>query len=402
MRNDKDPHMNMLQNHWMGACVLTALLGVSSAMAQPAAPTGTSPATQPAVGELVEIVITGVEGNVQARADEGKPWVAAKPGMKLTAGAEFRTGPRSRVQFLIEPDQTVTLDRLGTVKVIQAIRDQKKVKTELGMQYGRTRYDIEAAGLEHDSSIRSPSAGLGIRGTKVILYDQAPYKPEARSLTGRAVFSDERGKKKPFGKNKPTAIVSGNESSAETAIENTRVDTRSAPGRSKDETNLLLSAAALGGRDFRDQGILKYIDQARKGTFRDSAIGSLPVGELLDFTLFWRGPAFSDVDLSIISPKGELLGKFNPEVPSSGLYNGNNIANANGSGQESATWTISFPPGKYTVKASLAGSPPPSDVQVTLTAIRDPLGAGQLIGNTTGVINAANPTFTTTVKASRK
>ena len=66
--------------------------------------------------------------------------------MVVSENAEFRTGPRSAVRFTIPPDQTVTLDRLGTVKVLEAINNNGKLTTNLGMKYGRTRYDIEAAG----------------------------------------------------------------------------------------------------------------------------------------------------------------------------------------------------------------------------------------------------------------
>src|SRR6185437_4977452 len=88
------------------------------------------------------------------------------------------------------PDQTVTLDRLGSVKVRQSIDQNGKLTTNLGMKYGRTRYDIEAAGHEHESTISSPSSTLAVRGTKVSLYDQRPFPAEAVSLTGRAEYRD--------------------------------------------------------------------------------------------------------------------------------------------------------------------------------------------------------------------
>jgi hypothetical protein len=116
---------------------------------------------------------------VQVRAAEDQPWKPAAAGMEVDEGAEFRTGPRSAVQFVIPPDQTITLDRLGTIKVLQAVKDAGKVTTALGMKYGRTRYDIQAADLEHDSSIRSPGSTLAIRGTDVTFEDMAPVAPAA-------------------------------------------------------------------------------------------------------------------------------------------------------------------------------------------------------------------------------
>src|SRR5258706_7166602 len=84
--------------------------------------------------------------------------------MNVTEGAEFRTGPRSAVRVLIPPDQTITFDGLGVVKLMQTIQQGNVVKTKVGMPYGRTRYDIEQAGIEHQSQLVSPSSTLAIRG----------------------------------------------------------------------------------------------------------------------------------------------------------------------------------------------------------------------------------------------
>src|SRR5437764_542170 len=148
--------------------------------------------TRPAAATVLTATITGVEGIVQVRQNEDAPWQKAAVGMKVSEGAEFRTGPRSAVRFEIPPDQTITLDRLGTVKLIEAIQKQQTVKTDLGMKYGRVRYDVEAAGLADDSNIHSPGSALAVRGTRVSLYDQPPFAPQATSLTGRAAFRNAR------------------------------------------------------------------------------------------------------------------------------------------------------------------------------------------------------------------
>src|SRR5262245_24071872 len=156
-----------------------------------------APTTEPGV-ESLKVTITGVQGTVQVRTAEDQPWQRAKEGVELNENAEFRTSLRSSVQITIPPDQTITLDRLGTIKVVQAVNDSGKLKTKIGMKYGRTRYDIESAGQEHEASISSPSSTLAIRGTKVSLTDQRPFNAVAVSLTGRAQFSDAK-KKVAFG-----------------------------------------------------------------------------------------------------------------------------------------------------------------------------------------------------------
>src|ERR1043165_7024325 len=97
--------------------------------------------SRPSAATSLTATITAIEGIVQVRQNEDAPWQKATVGMKVSEGAEFRTGPRSAVRFEIPPDQTVTLDRLGTVKLIEAIQKQDTVKTDLGMKYGRVRYD---------------------------------------------------------------------------------------------------------------------------------------------------------------------------------------------------------------------------------------------------------------------
>src|SRR5256884_977149 len=203
--------------------VLFAAASISFAQTAPSAAPAAPGA--PAATDHLKATVTGVEGLVQVRAADDQPWQKATVGMEVGENAEFRTGPKSAVRFTIPPDQTVTLDRLGTVKVLQAVNDNGKLKTNLGMKYGRTRYDIEAAGHEHESTIASPSSTLAVRGTKVSLYDQRPFAAEARSLTGRAEFRDFK-KHTFFGnKNAGTTVIHTNEpNAASTALKQTVVD----------------------------------------------------------------------------------------------------------------------------------------------------------------------------------
>src|SRR6188474_3185319 len=69
-----------------------------------------------------QATIARVVGMVQVRESSEARWQTAKAGMKLGEGAEFRTGPRSAVMCEL-PNQIVTLDRLGTFKLMQAIKE---------------------------------------------------------------------------------------------------------------------------------------------------------------------------------------------------------------------------------------------------------------------------------------
>lgn len=127
-------------------------------------------APAPAEGERsLRGQIVGVQGLVQIREEEGE-WMTAKAGMPVTEGSEFRTGPRSAVQFAIEGGHVITLDRLGTMKVLTAVEQADgSIKTDMGMKYGRTSYQIEAGGKEHESTVRSPGATLAVRGSHMVV-----------------------------------------------------------------------------------------------------------------------------------------------------------------------------------------------------------------------------------------
>src|SRR3954468_1148124 len=221
------------------------------------APAQTAPATSAAT-EHLKAKVTGVEGLVQVRLGEDQPWQKGGVGMEVGENAEFRTGPKSAVRFTIPPDQVVTLDRLGTVKVLQAINQDGKLKTNIGMKYGRTRYDIEAPGREHESTITSPSSTLAVRGTKVSVYDQRPFPAEAVSLTGRAEFRD--AKKRVFFGGKgagKTQVSTDTNSAASFSLLQSVVDPSIALARTPEEENLvntLLQSGATLGFDF-EKGI---------------------------------------------------------------------------------------------------------------------------------------------------
>lgn len=270
---------------------------------------------QPATTDVstLQISITGVEGNVQVRDAEDKPWRKAQVGQSVGPGAEFRTGPRSAVRCQIPPDQTFTIDRLGVMKVLTALQQGGKVKTDIAMKYGRTRYDIEEAGIEHESTIRSPNGALALRGTRVSLYDQPPFTPQAVSLTGRAVYRNAK-RQIAFGAKGQGKTIVNNDStnSAETAADMAKIervlDPRSAIALTQEESEQLVFEVTQGGIRF-DRLIIGGFEPPPK----DFTNSSLLPGKL-NFVATWTG--FADIDLFVIvnpnSPTQKILG--NPSV----------------------------------------------------------------------------------------
>lgn len=351
--------------------IFAAALSVSSSVfaLQPASVDGpAAPASTNAAVESLKITVAKVEGNVQVRTAEDQPWQRAVPGMEVDENAEFRTSLRSAVQIQIPPDQVITLDRLGVIKVVQAVNDSGKLKTKIGMKYGRTRYDIESAGQEHEASISSPSSTLAIRGTKVSLFDQRPWTPEAVSLTGRASFQDS--KKKVFFGNKGAGKLKVDEksgNSAQYALSQAVVDPSIARARSESETGLINAVLSTGATlSYDQQKGIKVVTGGRPLTNKE-LLPALP--GVLNFVLRWTGN--SNLNLGIISPGSAgnrtvyPLGGY--DVVSSGGKIAFDHRGGPKGGIEIASWPAGFPEGVYRIGvAHISGPSTPASVDVFL------------------------------------
>ena len=292
--------------------VATGLASVRAAMADG------PPATRPAIASL-KVTIVEFTGNVQVRSDSGQPWQAVKVGMEVGEGAEFRTGPRSSVRCTIPPDQSFTLDRLGTVKVLAALRDGNKLKTDMVMKYGRTKYTIEDAGLEHEGAISSPSGTLAVRGTVVSLYDQPPFVPQAVSYTGKARFRDDRRQVNLGGKGAGTQTVAANrDSAAATALWKAVIDPKFDAARTDSERELIAGEPSSGGTTSFDPAALLvtrggdlFIPVIRGGVpiANDNTLAKTLPGKL-DFVARWFGRATVNLEVfvDLRKPLDALLG----------------------------------------------------------------------------------------------
>jgi hypothetical protein len=365
--------------------LLAAAVVASTTLAQETQPTTS------ATAEQLKATVTAIEGIVQVRSAEDQPWQKAAVGMSVGENGEFRTGPKSAVQFKIPPDQTITLDRLGTVKVLTALNDNGKLKTHLGMRYGRTRYDIEAAGREHESTISSPSSTLAVRGTKVSVFDQRPFTAQAVSLTGRAEFRDLK-KRLSFGRagQGKTVVNTEDPNAAAAALTQTVIDPTDALARSRSESVLvqsLLSTGATVEFDY-DRGI-RVVRGGKVPRTDAELIPTLP--GTLNFVLRWTGNA--DVNLGVVSPiDPNTPGAQGTVYPLAGFNvnpNGGSIAfdhrgGPNG-GMEIASWGANFPEGAYFIGAQhMSGANVPATVDVFLGAQRVP------ISTSTGDVTTAN------------
>jgi hypothetical protein len=327
-------------------------------------PAATAPAegaaTEAPAPTAMKVVVQEVKGLVQVRTADGQPWQPAKVGMEVNEGAEFRTGPRSSVTCVIPPDQTIVLDRLGTVKVAEAVRSGDKIKTDLVMKYGRSSYAIEAAGAQHESTIRSPSSTLAVRGTRVSLYDQPPFVPEARSFTGRATYQNAKRQLRLGGPGRGARIRADRADAADSALGETVVDPSIGPARTSSESELIENEVSRGALLNFDQRLGIQTVRGGAGPQTDAELQNSLPGRL-NFVLRWTGNADLNliVDEQRVLPEQQLdaLLTFLPEEilfpgfglnvnQTGGVIPFNHRGGPNG-GQEIAFWSGGFPEGIY-------------------------------------------------------
>lgn len=335
---------------------------------------------QPAAADLKATVLA-VTGLVRARDAADQPWKKVEPGAVLGMGAEFRTGLRSAVRFAIPPDQVITLDRLGTIKLITAVqRADGKVTTDLGMKYGRTRYQIEAGGVEYVTSVSSPSAVLAVKGSDVTFNDDALGAYAFGS--GHLAFMDTINRRMvKFGRRTVAAVSADDSSAAAHARKRTTdADPRGAfGGRDEVEKAILAQYLAQGGVDNKSFQFVKRLVGEK------SFAGSLQITGSLFFVLNWAaGFPSTDLDLRVTSPAGDTITSANtaahPTI-TGGVFDANGDQRAGffppdaPNATESAGWLVagphgSFPPGRHKIAAVLkpGGAMPPFAM---LTVFRD-------------------------------
>jgi len=353
-----------------------------------------NPATVPVV-TAQQATVREVVGIAQARKSENDPWQIVKVGQVFDEGAEFRTGIRSRVVFQIPPDQTIILDRLGVVKLLIAKRAANEVRTSLGMPYGRTEYQVEEAGLQHNADIAAPGATLAVRGTKdMVLFDQGPFTPVAFARQP-VHLRNSKGQTVAFGRTGSRAHIGADKNSpGEQSLVESRVDPAGAfAARTAQENAVLAYFARISPNlDITKFGVFATLHDPN---FPKVVIGVLPIPGQLQFTLLWNTSIASDLDLTVISPLGEVVSAANPKVKSSGHHQGDE-SSIKGQGQEAVIWENTYPKGTYTITVSQKGVAKGSS-SASVFVIRDPLTSGQQVGQFSGTTTTQNPTFTNTI-----
>lgn len=301
------------RRHAMFVAAAACVLGL---MSVPVSAQTSTPATTSTAAEQLKVIVAEVSGIAQVRVSPDAKWEKAVVGKELSAGAEVRTGPRSRVICTIPPDQAITIDRLGTVSIAQALRSGGKTTTELLMKYGRTDYQIEAAGKEHDATIRTPNATLAVRGTAFTAFDQPPYEPSVHTYRGVVDFTYAK-RLMTVGKG---ATARARRGPAETALDQSVVDPANARARTASENTFIANEVSRGA-------VLGYDQFAQIATLSNgpgpqaeqALLANLP--GRLNFVIQWNQPS-SDFNLAVLKLAGDPLSLLGAFEPSEVLYPG--------------------------------------------------------------------------------
>lgn len=324
--------------------------------------------------QQAKITVMEVKGFVQTRPAEDQAWKRATVGMELSVGADIRTGLRSAIAMTIGAEQTLVIDRMSTVKLLDAIQADGKIKTDLGMKYGRLKYEVKAAGEEVESRVIAPSATLAVRGSSVEMHDDA-LSSYARGSGRLAYLPIDRRSEITFGGN-GEAEVNGEDDEGDAPLVSRRKSVINSVGmfaatNPQEFMNLLQKS---GITDTNQRDVLEI--QRLLGEIESGGIGVPQVNGPLTFNAFWitNDPFFidaPDINLSIVDPLGNTLSAANPLVgnaPAQGLHFGDTAGAVN---QEQAQWPGIFNLGTHNIVLDhVAGN---DSVTITLTAFQ---GAG--------------------------
>jgi len=361
---------------------------------------GGVPATEPGDTRVLSATVTEVEGLVEVRDDEEQPWQDAKLGMVLKTKAECRTGPKSSIKLTLGPGHEVVLDRLGTVKILEAVQQGNKVKADLGMKYGKIRYHIEGAGLEHDSVIRSPSSALGVRGSdvekidyalmsQVIVYKgladrQSPSGGRIRMGTGPEGSYVER----------PVVVDESDNSAADHAEKGAATPYSKSNSLVREEQLFLVHNNNVGGMG---AGVapFKSVQPPPSPVYRPLTAK----GRLL-FDLHWTGDGTMglapDLDLFVVSPLNERLSQDGSHsVPSGGILGQNDKPGLveRPDGYEFAVWDKAYPLGRHMYGVRYVGTGEPGTFSVVVK--RD---GKQINANFIDIVHEADPQVTFSIE----
>lgn len=276
-------------------------------------PATTAPATAAAVADgPFTAVVESVKGDVQWKPKDDAEWRLLKVGDVLSQDATVETGAAARVVLRMPQGQLLAIYQLTEITLLEVRQQGGQVKTDIGMKHGKAEYEIFGAGVRYDAKVRTPNNTLAVRSTRVLLYEQAPFTPEAVSLVGRAeFFRKARADSVALGGRAGKVKVRADKNSAaDTALEQAVVDPTFASARTVSEQALIANLISRGATlTFDPIANIAVLSGGSPFKTTQQIARSLP-GELT-FVATWDQPKGvtrpANIDLLVTNTSGDVL-----------------------------------------------------------------------------------------------
>jgi hypothetical protein len=151
---------------WATIAVLVVAIAVPAWAQATRHPVLPVPEGQPeAQQERPRALVIEVKGTAQWRPTEKARWQKAKVNDVLEAGAEVRTGLRSRVALRAGKNATIVVDRSTRLVLPVMLQEGNTLRTRAAIRRGRADFKVDLIGLTNDFEVLTPSTTLAVRGT---------------------------------------------------------------------------------------------------------------------------------------------------------------------------------------------------------------------------------------------
>ena len=163
-------------------------------------------AAQPAEVAKVDMKITvgKVEGSVEYRTAEDKPWGLLKEGMVLGPGAEISGSLRSHALLLFSDNSEVLVKGITQMKVEAFHRTATTNVTRIGLTFGSLKQSVHKGTRANDFKVKAATYVMAVTGTKI---EETSYFP---GYGGNVQMGGE-GTVKVTGQTKKTRSVTAGE-----------------------------------------------------------------------------------------------------------------------------------------------------------------------------------------------
>ncbi|MBI4835495.1 MAG: FecR domain-containing protein [Planctomycetes bacterium] len=151
-------------------------------------------------GEVLEVTVDAVEGEVEVKLPGEKEWIPAEKGMKLKEGTRVSTGFKSKIVLLFADNSTVVVKPLTQMNISRFEQKGATVETNLKIRVGSIRVKVtEDQPVKTDMKISTPNATASVRGTEIEEVESSQHFGDSISVDSGEVQYDTQEGSMPVG-----------------------------------------------------------------------------------------------------------------------------------------------------------------------------------------------------------